>query len=276
MSSLTPQEITEKFSEIWLKKIENKFWKTILLSILAGMFIALWTIFSITSISWLDNTPLWIKKLISWITFSLWLILVMIAGAELFTGNSLLIISKLDKKISIGKLIKNLIIVRIWNFVWALIIIWLCYLAWRHLNWSWIIVETIANIWISKLNYWFIQAICLWILCNILVCLWVRLAQSWKRNSDKILGIIFPITAFVTAGFEHSIANMFYLPYAYILKITNLIPDTINTTSITLKNIFINNLLPVTIWNIIWWMIFVWLIYWLIFNKNYSKKATQN
>lgn len=267
MSSLTQQEITEKFSEIWVKKTENKFLTTVLLSILAGMFIALWAVFSITSISWLTETPFWIKKLISWITFSLGLILVMIAWAELFTGNSLLIISKLDKKISRKKLIKNLIIVRCWNFVWALIIIWLCYFAWRHQNWWWIITETIMNIWIWKLNYWFIQAICLWILCNILVCLWVRLAQSWKRNSDKILWIIFPITAFVTAWFEHSIANMFYLPYAYILRITNLIPDTINTTTLTLKNIFVNNLLPVTIGNIIWWMIFVWTIYRLIYRK---------
>ena len=267
MTSLTPQEITEKFSEIWVKKAENKIWKTILLSILAGMFIALGAIFSITSITWLNNTPFWIKKLISWITFSLWLILVMIAWAELFTWNSLIIISKLDKKISRKDLIKNLINVRLWNFIWALIIICLCYFAWRHLSWWWNVTETIASIWQTKLNYWFIQAICLWVLCNILVCLWVRLAQSWKRNSDKILGIIFPITAFVTAGFEHSIANMFYLPYAYILKITNLIPDTINTTSITIKNIFINNLLPVTIWNIIWWMIFVWTIYRLIYRK---------
>ena len=267
MASLTPQEITEKFSEIWIKKAENKIWKTILLSILAGMFIALWAVFSITSISWLNETPFWIKKLISWITFSLWLILVLIAGAELFTWNSLLIITKLDKKISIWKLIKNLIIVRIWNFIGALITIWLCYFAWRHLNWAWSIIETISSIWITKLNYWFIQAICLWILCNILVCLWVRLAQSWKRNSDKILGIIFPISAFVAAWFEHSIANMFYLPYAYILKVTNLIPDSINTTAITLKNIFVNNLLPVTIWNLIWWMIFVWTIYRLIYRK---------
>lgn len=267
MPSLTPSEITEKFSETWIQKTNNKIWKIILLSILAWMFIALWAVFSITSISWLTETPFWIKKLISWITFSLGLILVIIAWAELFTGNSLLIISKLDKKITRKKTIKNLIIVRLWNFVWSLIIIWLCYFAWRHLSWWWSTIETIASIWQTKLNYWFIQAICLWILCNILVCLWVRLAQSWKRNSDKILGIIFPITAFVTAGFEHSIANMFYLPYAYILKITNLIPDIINTTSITLKNIFINNLLPVTIWNIIWWMIFVWMIYWLIYRK---------
>ena len=121
--------------------------------------------------------------------------------------------------------------------------------------------------WQTKLNYWFIQAICLWILCNILVWLWVRLAQSWRRNSDKILGIIFPISAFVAAWFEHSIANMFYLPYTYILKITNLIPESINAASITIKNIFVNNLLPVTIWNLIWWMIFVWTIYWLIYRK---------
>ena len=146
MTSLTPSEITEKFSETWIKKTENKFWKTVLLSILAGMFIALWAVFSITSISWLDSTPFWIKKLISWITFSLGLILVMVAWAELFTWNSLLIISNLDKKITRKKTIKNLIIVRLWNFIWALIIIWLCYFAWRHLSWWWSIIETIASI----------------------------------------------------------------------------------------------------------------------------------
>ncbi len=268
MSSLTPLEITQKASLIWEQKAKNKIWKTVLSSILAGMFIAFGAVFSITSISWLSWTiPFWITKLIAGVTFSLWLVLVMIAWAELFTGNSLLIISKLDKRISRLEMIKNLTIVRFWNFIWALIVVGLCYLAWRHLFGYPAITETISNIWIQKLNHWFIQAICLWILCNILVCLWVRLARSGKRNSDKILWIIFPITAFVAAGFEHSIANMFYLPFAYLLKIFNIIPETINTASITIKNIFINNLLPVTIGNLIWWIVFVGLMYWLIYKK---------
>lgn len=268
MTSLTPLEITDKASEVWQQKTNNKAWKTIISSILAWMFIAFWAVFSITSISWLNGVvPFGIIKLISWVTFSLWLILVMIAWAELFTWNSLLIISKLDKKITTRQMCKNRILVRLWNFVWAWIVIALTYFSKRYTFWWNTIWETILNIWIQKVNYWFIQAICLWILCNILVCLWVRLARSWKRNSDKILWIIFPITAFVSAWFEHSIANMFYLPFAFILKNSQIVTQSMNTNVLTIKNILINNLLPVTIWNIIWWTIFVWLFYRIIYHK---------
>ncbi|MDR2541262.1 MAG: formate/nitrite transporter family protein [Candidatus Peribacteria bacterium] len=141
----------------------------------------------------------------------------MIAGAELFTGDALMITAWLDKRISLGKWIKNLSLIWISNFIGALILIGLLFIAGWHTFNSGGITETILSLGIKKLHYGFLQAMSLGILCNILVCLGVRLARAGKRAVDKIAGIVFPVTAFVACGFEHSVANMFYLPYAYLL-----------------------------------------------------------
>jgi formate/nitrite transporter FocA (FNT family) len=101
------------------------------------------------------------------------------------------------------------------------------------------------------MDYGFMQAVSLGILCNILVCLGVWLAWSGRSTGDKVLGIIFPITAFVAAGFEHVVANMFYLPMAYLLKVSGFVVENIDVSRLTLKNILVDNMLPVTIGNLI-------------------------
>jgi len=264
---LTPAEITEKTSEIWYKKANWVFSKTFFSGILGWMYIALWGFFSITSISWLAGVvPFWLIKVMAWLAFSLGLILVMIAWADLFTGNTMLFVARLNKKISWLQYIKNLFIIYLSNFVWALIVVSLLYVAWRHLNGDWIVAQTLFNIGTHKLTYWFWQAVSLGTLCNILVCLGVWLAYSGKTTTDKVMGIIFPITAFVAWWFEHSVANMFYLPFTYLLNITGAAGIT-QSSSVTLHNIFVHNMLPVTIGNIIGWAIFVGGIYWCIYQK---------
>ncbi len=266
--ALNPVEITQKASDIGYKKANSKLIITIIGSILAGMYISLWWMFSITSISWLSwIVPFGIIKFIAWFAFSLWLILVMIAGAELFTGNTMLSIALLDRRIKILWYFKNLSLVYIANFIWSLIIVGLLYFWWRHLFGDGIIWSTLYNIWTHKLEYSFLQALSLWILCNILVCLGVWLAYSGKTVADKIMGIIFPITAFVAGWFEHSIANMFYLPFTYIMQKTGLWIESMNSI-VTISNIFTKNLIPVTIGNIIWWAFFVWFMYWAM-KKNW-------
>lgn len=261
------EDIVTVASEIWIKKTSNKFYKTAIGWILAGIYISFWAIFSINTIAWLnDIIPFGVVKLLSGITFSLGLILVMIAWAELFTGNALLWISFFNRKISFLRMIKNWGIVWLFNFIWAIIIITLLIIWWWAYFWEWLIWKTVINIWLHKLEYGFFQALSLWILCNILVCLWVWLAWKWKTVADKVLWIIFPITAFVAAGFEHSVANMFYLWYAYALK--RFWTGNIWLEALNLKNIFIWNLLPVTLWNIVWGFVFVGFLYWAMEKKS--------
>jgi len=240
MDALTPAEITAKADEIGYKKANWKFSNTLVSGILAGMYISFGAVFSITSISGLaGNVPFGIVKIIAWLAFSLGLILVMVAGAELFTWNALLIISWLNKRISGLQITKNLILIWFSNFIGALIVILLVYVWWWYLFGDGIVWETVLNIWVHKLDYWFFQALSLWILCNILVCLGVWIAWSAKSVWDKVLWIIFPITAFVAWWFEHLVANMFYLPFAYLLKITGFAAETIDTTHLTLKYVFL-------------------------------------
>lgn len=268
MDALTPAEITAKADEVGYKKATGKFSHTLVSWILAGMYIAFGAVFSITSISGLAWTvPFGIIKIIAGLAFSLGLILVMIAGAELFTWNALLIISWLNKKNSGFQMIKNLMLIWCANFIGALIVVGLVYVWGWYLFGNGSIGETALNIGVHKLDYGFVQALSLGILCNILVCLGVWLAWSGRSTGDKVLGIIFPITAFVAWGFEHSVANMFYLPFAYLLKISGFMVENIDTAHLTLKYIFVNNLLPVTLGNIIGWAVFVGMAYWWLHNK---------
>lgn len=264
---LSPAEITAKALSIWEKKAYASFWTTFVSALLAWMYIALGAAFSVLSISWLQNLPFGIVKVIAWLTFSLGLILVMVAWAELFTGNALLFIAYLKKKISVWAFFKNLSIVYFSNFIWALLIVFLLYIAQWHLLWSNIVGQTLFNIAVHKLHYWFFQAFSLGILCNILVCLWVWLAYSGRTTADKILGIIFPVTAFVACWFEHSVANMFYLPFMYLLHITWFTSPAMYDSSINFYSIFVGNLLPVTLGNIIWWAVFVGMLYRYLYER---------
>ena len=133
---------------------------------------------------------------------------------------------------------------------------------------------TALKIAVGKCDLEFIQAIALGVLCNALVCLAVWLTYSARTTLDKILAIIFPITAFVAAGFEHSIANMYFIPYAllvkgfapeYMAKVAEKVP---NLEALTWKSFFINNLIPVTIGNIIGGAVLVAAIYWVVFLRN--------
>ena len=269
MDALTPAEITRKTEDIWVKKANQRFGKTMIAGILAWMFIALGAVFSITSTAGLaENIPFGLIKLLSWLTFSLWLVLVMIAWSELFTGNALLSIALITRKVSLWKFWKNLSIVYLSNFIWALIIVILVYMAWWHLWWDGLISDSILKTWIHKLHHTPLQAFSLGILCNILVCLWVWIAYSARSVWDKVLWIIFPITAFVTAGFEHSVANMFYLGMAWLLKVAWSNTEGLDMGIITIKNIFVKNLWYVTAGNIIWWAIFVWAVYWYLYLKD--------
>lgn len=227
-------------------KINNKKLKTFILAVLAGIFISLASVLSVVVSKEINNYS--IAKILSATVFPIGLILVILMKTELFTGNSLLVIPLLKKDIKIKELLKNWFIVYLGNLFGSLIITLLI------INTP--LKEVIANSFIkitnTKISLNIFEAIILGVLCNFLVCLAVFLSSNAKSIGEKILVIFLPIFTFIALSFEHSVANMSYLSFGYLLD------STISITSILFKN-----LLPVTLGNIIGGSVLGSLIYYL-------------
>ena len=267
-----PAQMAERVEKAGIAKGNRDFFSTFTLAMMAGLFIALGAVF-FTFVIHDSGLSVGLTKLIGGFVFSLGLILVIITGAELFTGNNLIVMAVVSRKITLGQLLNNWSIVFIGNFVGSLIVVFLIFLTgmWTAGNASvGVTALTIAN---AKVNLTFLQALSRGILCNILVCLAVYLCFSGRSVTDKILAILFPITAFVALGFEHSIANMYFIPAGLLLKnspevlaaaqdMLGQVPDLSN---LTMYGFLVDNLLPVTIGNIIGGTIFVGLAHWFLF-----------
>ncbi|UCD43015.1 MAG: formate/nitrite transporter family protein, partial [Chloroflexota bacterium] len=248
------------------------FFSTFTLAVMAGTFIGLGAAFFTFVIH--DSTlSIGLTKLIGGFVFSLGLILVIITGAELFTGNNLIVMAFISRKITLGQLSRNWTIVFIGNLVGALFLVILIYLSGQWTAGGSSVGVTALMIANGKVNLTFLEAVTRGILCNILVCLAVYLCFSGRSVTDKILAILFPITAFVALGFEHSIANMYFIPAGLLLKndpqvlaaaqdILGGIPDLSN---LTFSGFILDNLLPVTIGNIVGGAIFVGIVHWFLF-----------
>lgn len=284
IDSLLPAEMAAKAESIGVRKAQMPFFTMLMLSILAGAFISLGSIFATTvaagsiSVSGADGAlaystglPYGITRLLTGLVFCLGLILVVVGGAELFTGNNLIVMAWASKKVTTFALLRNWVIVYIGNFIGALGTAILMFFTKQYTFGSDSVGVAALRIAIAKSELGFVQAIALGILCNVLVCLAVWLTFSARTTLDKIASIIFPITAFVAAGFEHSVANMYFIPYALLIKLFD--PTFIGRVSSKLSNLellnlqtfFINNLIPVTIGNIIGGAVLVAAIYWVVF-----------
>jgi formate transporter FocA len=248
--------------------------KTLILAVLAGAFIAFGAVF-FTTVTTASTMSYGITRLIGGICFSLGLVLVIVGGAELFTGNNLIIMAWANKKVNTIQILINWGLVYLGNFIGAVFIVTLMMMSKQYLSASGQVGIQTLNIAKAKCEMGFLQAFSLGILCNILVCLAVWLCYSSKTITGKILSIVFPITAFVTCGFEHSIANMYFIPKAILLlqqknpEILILIKQSnFNYDSITWSNFIINNLLPVTLGNIVGGAVLVGLVYWFVYLRN--------
>jgi len=186
--------------------------------------------------------------------FPVGLMLIVLVGGELFTGNCLMTFAVLQKKIKAFDYIKSLAQVLLGNFIGALIVVALLYFGGIYNNQS--LSETIVKIADSKLSLTFTEALLRGILCNILVSLGVWFATTANDTTGKLLGCWFPVMLFVLTGYEHVVANMFYLPMAAIYD-----------SAITIQQILINNFLPVTIGNFIGGGILVPVVYYRIYHK---------
>jgi formate transporter len=285
IDALLPAEMATRAEFVGVRKSEMPFLTMFALSVLAGAFIALGAIFATTILAGgmpikdaqgatvlTTAFPYGVNRLLAGIVFCLGLILVVVGGAELFTGNNLIVMAWASGKVSSIALLRNWIIVYVGNFVGSIGTAVIVFLSRQYLFGGGAVGLTALNTAKAKVELGFIQAIALGILCNALVCLAVWMTFSARSTTDKIFAIIFPISAFVAAGFEHSIANMYFIPIGIIIKnyagptFWELIGKTpINYSQLTWSNFLVNNLLPVTIGNIIGGAIFVAAVYWLIF-----------
>jgi len=271
--ALPPREIAAKAEDVGVAKAQLGFVPTLLLAVLAGAFIAMGAVFSTTTVTGATGSlPFGVTRLLAGLTFSLGLILVVIAGAELFTGNNLLLMAFASGKISLLSLIRNWTIVYVGNFLGSTATAIGMYLAGLHQMGRGEVGRTAMRIATEKCQLSWDQAFVRGVFCNALVCLAVWLCMSCRSTGDKILAIIFPITAFVAAGFEHSVANMYFVPAALFIKqgagadwLGTIGIDVAASDALTWSRFFSGNLVPVTLGNILGGGILVGAVYWVVY-----------
>ncbi|MGB8981708.1 MAG: formate/nitrite family transporter [Anaerolineales bacterium] len=291
IDALLPAEMAARAEYLGVRKAEMPIFKMFMLSVLAGAFIALGAIFATTigaggmavtaadgAVAFNTGLPYGVTRLLMGVVFCLGLILVVVGGAELFTGNNLIVMAWANGKVTGQALLRNWVIVYLGNFVGSIGTAGLMFLTRQYTFGSSSVGITALRIGVAKVDITFMQAIALGILCNALVCLAVWLTYSARSTIDKIFAIIFPITAFVAAGFEHSVANMYFIPYALFVK--NFDPEFVAAVGdkvpklelLTWQAFFVNNLIPVTIGNIIGGAVLVAAVYWAVFLRPDNSK----
>jgi formate/nitrite transporter len=202
-----------------------------------------------------------------------------VAGAELFTGNNLIIMAWADKKITTFQVLRNWVLVYAGNLVGSVVVAGLMFFTRQYSFGGGQLGLTALNIANAKTSLDFGQALALGIMCNLLVCLAVWLCFSARTTTDKILSIIFPITAFVAAGFEHSIANMYFIPIGMFIKAgapagfwQSIGKTAADFPYLTWGNFLFANLIPVTVGNVIGGSVMVGLVYWFIYIRKPAVK----
>ena len=269
-SCLTPAQAEEKAGTVGTGKANMPMKQMIPLAILAGMFIGCGGLLMLIVKG--DSTLSFAtSQVLGGLCFSLGLICVVVSGAELFTGNNLMVIGALDGKYSWGSLIKNWVVVWIFNFVGALLLVAIVFFADIASSNDGGVGQAMMNVAVSKVSLSWSEIFFRGIICNFLVCLAVWMGFEGKTVIDKIFTCIFPVMAFVAIGAEHCVANMFFLPMGWAIKTAGVIESTNAAIgSLTWGSIFYN-LSAATLGNIVGGAILVGIMYWIAYHK---KKAT--
>jgi formate/nitrite transporter len=269
LDALPPAEVARKAASVGVTKARMLTFDVFVLSVLAGAFIALGAIFATTVAAGGGELPYGVVRLLAGLVFTLGLVLVVVAGAELFTGNNLIVMAWASRQVTTARLLGNWTIVWIGNFVGAFATAVLVYVSKQYEFGGGAVGETALQIGVAKTSLGFVQAVALGMLCNALVCLAVWLTYGAHTTTDKILAIILPIAAFVAAGFEHSVANMYFISIALLIEsdsafVAGLDPPP-DLESLTWDSFLVDNLLPVTIGNVLGGAVMVGAVYWLVY-----------
>lgn len=246
MQQLKPMEILEVTIQSGVTKGQTGTKRLVLLGLIAGLFIALAGVgANMGGYYFLANPEtVGLGRLVSGIIFPAGLVMVVLAGAELFTGNNMMIAAVLDKRITAASMLRNWIIVYIANLVSSMVVAWLFVYSGLMGSGNGMLESVTISIAATKASLPFGQALVRGIFCNFLVCLAVWMANGASTAIGKVSCIFFPILLFVTAGFEHSVANMFFIP-------AGIFADGGATAGLTFSGFFIHNLIPVTLGNIL-------------------------
>jgi formate transporter len=272
LDALLPAEMAAKAEQVGMKKAHLPALSMFVLAVLAGAFIALGAIFATTVTAGAAGLPYGVVRLMAGVVFSLGLILVVVGGAELFTGNNLIVMAWASGKVSTQLLLQNWAIVYLGNFAGALATALLVFASGQFTFGQGSVGAAALATANAKAALEFWPALVLGVLCNALVCLAVWLTFSARTTTDRIVAIVPPITAFVAAGFEHSIANMYFIPVGLLIKADapasfwSAIGKTpADYAQLTWTNFFVNNLLPVTLGNIVGGAVLVGAVYWFVY-----------
>lgn len=257
----SPKEIAERVETVGVAKVHLPILSMLMLGVLAGAFIGLGALYFVL-IKSDASLGFAVSQVLGGFAFSLGLILVIVAGAELFTGNNLLAMAWADGKISTFDLLKNWVLVCGANFFGAAGLALLVFLSGHPEMNDGAIADQYLKIAAAKCSLPFWTAFFRGILCNVLVCLAVWMAFARRSLFDKAVAIVFPISAFVAAGFEHSVANMYFIPMGMLVKNFGDIgmdADAINWVG------FFSNIIPVILGNLIGGSVLVGLVYYIIY-----------
>lgn len=271
---VTPSEVISTLAKkVMPQKAHYSLLKMFLLAIAAGAFVAFGAHSCLTVMTGTINLSWGLAKLTGGVVFSVGLMMVILTGAELFTGNVLMAFSVLEKKISLSDLLKSWAVVYAGNFIGAMVIAILVFATGAAHNANNALGVMTLSTAQAKVNLTFLQAFTSGILCNWLVCLAVWMAACSRRIIGKIFAIFFPIMIFVASGYEHCVANMFFIPEGILTKTLTEVVEISNISSAALANLswsgfVIKNLIPATLGNITGAAVFVVLLFHMAYLKD--------
>jgi len=268
-----PADMALKAEDIGVRKAGMDFVTKAGLSVLAGAFIALGALFATVTLTGVEGLAPWgWGRAVAGVAFSLGLILVVIGGAELFTGNNLIVMAWASRRITTGAVLRDWTIVYFGNFVGAVATAAIVFLSGHYRMGHGATGAMALDIALKKVHLGFVQAIASGMLCNALVCMAVWLTYSCRTTGGKIAAIVFPVAAFVAAGFEHCVANMYFVPLAIFIRIgappafciaANLSPEAFGDVAV--PGFLLKNLLTVTLGNIGGGAVMVGAVYWMVY-----------
>lgn len=267
----SPAEIANRIVESGCKKTSLTAKNMLLLGILAGAFIAFASQGSNVAIHTIESVG--VGKALAGAIFTTGLMMVVITGAELFTGNMLIFVSCMEGKSRWLNMLKSWIFVYTGNFLGSLLIAGLIFLSGQFQFSGGMLGAFTIKTAVYKVNLTFSNAFFMGVLCNWLVCMAVWMAQAAKDMAGKLLAVFFPIWLFITSGFEHSVANMYYIPAGIFAKANPAWAEAAASLGVTAEklqalnwqNFFLKNLIPVTLGNMVGGTVFVGLMFWLVF-----------
>jgi len=263
LNAYSAAEIKEAIEKVGIKKARLPFLASFMLAVIAGGSIGLGALYY-TIVASDAELSFATTRVLGGLVFSLGLALVLVGGAELFTGNNLIVMAWASGSVSSKEMLVNWTIVYLGNLVGALGLVLLVFFS-HHLDMNGgRIGLSILNTAVAKIQPDSFTLFVKGILCNLLVCLAVWLAYAGRSVTDKIVALILPVSAFIAAGFEHCVANMYFLPLAWLQVQAGGAPAGFDASAITLGGI-VHNLAPVTLGNIVGGAGLVGIVYWVIY-----------